>query len=81
MRRRIKITIIFPINKKTKKLYWVFYGKYRKFEKPKISYLLEKTLVLSIFCSKYINEDEKNKEKESIEILKILGLIEKIELI
>ena len=81
MRRRIKNTIIFPINKKTKQLYWVFYGKYRKFEKPKISYLLEKTLVLSIFCSKYINEDEKNKEKESIEILKILGLIEKIELI
>ena len=34
-------------------------GKYRKFEKPKISYLLEKTLVLSIICSKYKNGDEK----------------------
>ena len=26
-------------------------GKYGKFEKPKIPYLLEITLVLSIFCS------------------------------
>ena len=48
-------------------------------EKPKISLLLEKTLVLSIICSNYKNEDEKlfNKE-ESLEILKILGLIEYI---
>ena len=53
--------------------------KYRKFEKPKISYFLEKTLVLSIICSKCKNEDEKIfKEEESIEILKILGLIENI---
>ena len=35
-----------------KKLYCVICGKYRKFEKPKISYLLEKTLLLSIICSK-----------------------------
>ena len=42
-------------------------------------YLLEKTLVLSIICSKCENEDEKIfKEEESIEILKILGLIENI---
>ena len=61
------------------KLYCVICGKYRKFEKPKISYLLEKTLVLSIICSKCKNEDEKLfKEEESIEILKILGLIENI---
>ena len=60
-----------------KKLYCVICGKYRKFEKPKISYLLEKTLVLSIICSKCKNEDEKLfKEEESIEILKILGLTE-----
>ena len=46
----------------------------RKFEKPKILYLLEKTLVLSIICSKCKNEDKKLfKEDESIEILKILG--------
>ena len=62
-----------------KKLYSVICGKYRKFEKPKISYLLEETLVLSI-CSKCKNEDEKIfKEEESIEILKILGLINNIE--
>ena len=42
-----------------KKIYRIIYGKYRKFEKPKILYLLEKTLVLSIICSKCKNEDEK----------------------
>ena len=62
-----------------KKLYCVICGKYGKLEKPKISYLLEQTLVLSIICSKCKNEDEKNfKEEESIEILKILSLIENI---
>ena len=62
-----------------KKLYCVICGKYRKFEKPKISYLLEKTLVLSIIGSKCKNEDEKLfKEEGSIEILQILGLIENI---
>ena len=35
-----------------KKLYCVICGNYRKIEKPKISYLLEKALVLSIICSK-----------------------------
>ena len=62
------------------KLYCVICGKYRKLEKPKISYLLEKTLVLSIICSKCKRENEKifKEEVESIEILKILGLIEKI---
>ena len=60
-------------------LYCVISGKYRKFEKPKISYLLEKTLVLSIICSKCKNEDEKLFKKEKfIEILKIFGLIENI---
>ena len=62
-----------------KKLYCGICGKYRKFEKPKISYLLEKTLVLSIICNKCKNEEEKMfKAKESIEILKVLGLIENI---
>ena len=52
-------------------------GKYIKFEKPKISYLLEKTLILSIICNKGKNEDEEIfKEEELIEISKILGLIE-----
>ena len=60
-----------------KNLYCVICGKYIKFQKPKILYLLEKALVLSIICNKCKNEDEKiSKEKESIEILKIFGLIE-----
>ena len=42
-----------------KKLYCLICGKYRKFEKPEISYLLEKPLVISIMCSKWKNEDEK----------------------
>ena len=62
-----------------KKLYCVICSKYRKFGKPKISYLLEKKLILSIICSKCKNEDEKLfKEEESIVILYILGLIENI---
>ena len=62
-----------------KKLYCVICSKYRKFEKPKISYLLEKTLVLSIICSKWKNEDEKLfKEEESIEISKFFGIIKNI---
>ena len=61
-----------------KKLYCVICRKYKKSKKPKISYRLEKT-VLSIICSKCKNEDEKTfKEEDSIEILKILGLIENI---
>ena len=63
-----------------KKLYSVFCSKYRKFEKLKMSYLLEKTSVLSIICSKYKKEDEKIfKKEESVEILKILGIINNIE--
>ena len=48
-----------------KKLYCSICGKYRKFEKPKISYIFEKTLVLSIICSKCKNEDEKILKKKS----------------
>ena len=63
-----------------KKIYCLICGKYIKFEKSKISHLLEKTLVRSIICSKCKNEDEEIfKEEESIEILKILGLINNIE--
>ena len=62
-----------------KKIYCVICSKYRKFEKSKISYLLEKTLVLSIICCKCKNEDEKLfKEEESIEISKFFGLIKNI---
>ena len=50
-----------------KKLSCIFCGKYRKCKTSKISYILEKTLVLSIIYSKCGNEDEKIfKEEESI---------------
>ena len=50
-----------------KKLYCVICGKYRKFEKPEISCIIEKTLVLFIIYSKCKNEDEKIfKEEKSI---------------
>ena len=42
-----------------KQLYCVICGKYKKFEKLKMSYLLEKTLVLSVTFSKCKNEEEK----------------------
>ena len=61
-----------------KKIDWVTCGKYRKFKNPKITYIFEKT-VLSITCSKCINEGEKIfKEEDSIEILKILCFMENI---
>ena len=42
-----------------KKLYCVNCSNYRKSQKPKISYLLEKTLVLCIICIKCKNRKEK----------------------
>ena len=60
-----------------KKLSCVICGKYRKLEKSKILYLLENTLALSVICSNWKNKDEKIfKVEQSIEILKIIGLIE-----
>ena len=62
-----------------KKLYWVIFGKYRKFEKPKISYLLKKALLLSIISSKCNNGYERIfTEEDSIQILKVFGLIQNI---
>ena len=70
---------IFQWLKRFKKLCCINWSKYEKFGKHKISYLLEKTLVLSIICSKYKNKGEKLfKEEESIEISKILSLIKNI---
>ena len=55
-------------------------NKYRKLKKTKISFILKKTLSLSIVDSKCGHEYEKIfKEEELIEILKILGLINNIE--
>ena len=66
MKRMIN-TKIFSITKKVrmKKLSYVICAKYRKFEKPKISYILKKTLVLSIICSKCKNENEKYLKKKN----------------
>ena len=62
-----------------KKLYCVICGKYGKFEKPKISCVLEKALVLSITCSKCKKKDKKLfKEEQSMKILNFLGLIKNI---
>ena len=63
-----------------KEIYCVAFGKYKKFKNLKISYILQKTLVLSTICSTCDSKDEKIfKEEESIKILKILGLINNIE--
>ena len=40
-----------------KSFYCVICGKCRKFEKPRISYLLETTLILSVICSICKNEN------------------------
>ena len=62
-----------------KKLYCVICGKYRKFKKHKISYIFEKALLLCIICSKCENEVERIfKKEESLDILKIYGLIKNI---
>ena len=42
-----------------KKIYCVICGKYWKCEKAKISYIFEKTLVLSVICSTCKNEMKK----------------------
>ena len=56
-----------------KKLYFFIWGKYRKVEKTKISYLLEKTPILS---NSSIEDEKLFKREKIIEILKILGWIE-----
>ena len=54
-------------------------NKYRKLKRTKISYIFKKILTCSIVYSKCGHEYEKIfKEDESIEILKILGLIKNI---
>ena len=61
------------------KIYCVICGKYKKFKNSKISYIFEKTFVLSIICSKCENEDEKVcKEEQSMEMLRIFGSFKNI---
>ena len=60
------------------KIYCNVCNRYRRFNNPKISYVFRKknTLSLSIGYSKCGHEYEKMfKKEESIEILKILGLL------
>ena len=55
-------------------------NKYRKCKKSKVLYIFKKTLNLPIVYGKRGHEYEKIfKEEESIEILRILGLINNIE--
>ena len=56
-----------------KKLHYIIWGKYRKHEKPKISKILEKTLVLSIVC-----REERMKIKTIFREEGSIGLIESI---
>ena len=57
----------------------LFVASIEKLKKPKITYILVKTLVLSIVWSKCKNEDEKLfKEEGSIKIFQILVLIQNI---
>ena len=63
-------TKIFSITKKGLRwkiniVLFVVFSKYRKFEKPKTSYILEETLLFSIIYSKSNNEDEKNSKENN----------------
>ena len=50
--------------------------RYEEFKKPKTSYICHKTLLPSSICNTCSSEDEKLfKEEQSIETLKILGLL------
>ena len=60
-----RILKYFQLLKRWKKIYCVTCGKYRKFERPKISYILEKTLVLSIICCNCKNECKKTLKKKN----------------
>ena len=59
-----------------RKAYCTKSERYKVFKMNKISYIYDKTLFLSRIFNKCGNKDENLfKEEESIEILKILGLI------
>ena len=62
-----------------RKINGIVYGKYSKFKNLKISKIFRKALVFSIICSKCDSKDKNIfKEEESIEILKIIDLINNI---
>ena len=65
-----------------RKIYCINCKKYKEFIKSRISYISYKTLLLSSICNKCGSEDEKIfEEEESIEILKVIGLIGNIQLL
>ena len=77
--RVTKISIIYGYKKDGyEKIYCIKFNKYRKFKNPKISYIFDKTLVLSFICNKCINDEKIFKEEKSIQIWKILGLVNNI---
>ena len=54
-----------------KKIYCIKWNQYRRFKSSKISYMFDKTLVLSIICDKFGSIDEKIfNEEESIKYQK-----------
>ena len=62
-----------------RKIYCIKCKKYKEFIKPKISNICYKTLFLSGICNKWGSDDEKIfMEQESIDILKVLGLINNV---
>ena len=63
-----------------KKTYRVVCDKYKKFKNPKVSYILQKIISPFYYFSKCNSKIEKIfKEKESIEIMKILNFVNNIE--
>ena len=76
------ISETFLLTKKTKKLYCVICGKYRKFEKFELSHLLEKTLKnFSVICSnnkKYLNQKNRLRYLKFFVWLKIYNYFKNI---
>ena len=59
-----------------RKIYWTKCEKYKDFKQHKISYICDKTLLISSIRNSFGNEDQKIfKEEELIKVLKIIGLI------
>ena len=47
-----------------KKIHWIVCDEYRKFKDPKVSYIFEKALVLSIICINGGSKDKKISKEE-----------------
>ena len=60
------------------KIYCSKFLRHIKFQKPKISYIYSKELVLSTLCKASSNNDKLFKKENSIEIGKIFGLVNSV---